>query len=367
MKQRGIFEKDPGSGIWWIRYADQLGRIRREKIGPKRLAISAYQKRKTEVREGRFFPEKFKRRAISFAEIARDALEYSRLNKSQGSFKADRWHMPTLLSWFGDRPAAEITPQDIEQRLGGLIEKGFAPATFNRYRALLSLLYSVAVRNGKISDNPARLVRLRKENNARVRFLDQPEETTLRTVIQSRFSEREPEFDLALHTGMRRGEQHRLRWEDVDIRLGFITIPRSRPGDRRHIPVNSVAHKALESLWKRRDESGFVCPGPVQLRERNWERWFEEAVNLAGISNFHWHDIRHTFASRLVMAGVDLRTVQELLGHKTIAMTVRYSHLAPAHQRDAVERLTEQPTGTATSTGPFWDSQDQSGKTSQVQ
>ncbi len=73
-------------------------------------------------------------------------------------------------------------------------------------------------------------------------------------------------------------------------------------------------------------------------------------MRLAGIENFHWHDLRHSFASRLVMAGVDLRTVQELLGHKTIAMTVRYSHLAPTHLQEAVERLTAKPTDTTTDT-----------------
>src|SRR5262249_20254888 len=79
-------------------------------------------------------------------------------------------------------------------------------------------------------------------------------------------------------------------------------------------------------------------------------RWFEHAVREAEIVDFHWHDLRHTFASRLMMAGVDLRTVQELIGHKTITMTVRYSHLTPAHLQEAVDRLAEKPTATGTAT-----------------
>ena len=109
MKQRGIFEKDPGSGIWWIRYADQHGKIHREKSGPKGLAISAYQKRKTEVREGRFFPEKFKRRAISFTEIAKDALEYARNNKCEEAARIDAYHMETLSRWFVGKSAEGIS------------------------------------------------------------------------------------------------------------------------------------------------------------------------------------------------------------------------------------------------------------------
>ncbi len=353
MRQRGIFEKMPGSGVWWIRYADQFGRIHREKTGSKNLAIAAYQKRKTEVREARFFPDRLRRRDTGFSEIAKDALEYSRSNKSPQSFKDDCWRMETLLAWFRNRAAGEITPQEIERKLAELTEKGRKPATLNRYRALLSLIYSHATRNGKVSVNPARLVRLRKENNARVRFLDEQEEAALRAVIRARLPEREPEFDLALHTGMRRGEQYRLRWQNVDRVLEIITIPRSKHGERRHVPINSVARRALASLWDHRDGSGYVIPGRGVPRRRDWRRWFEETVPLAGIPDFHWHDIRHTFASRLVMAGVDLRTVQELLGHKTIAMTVRYAHLAPAHQREAIERLTARPTSTTTSTIPI--------------
>lgn len=298
-------------------------------------------------------PEKHKRRDVGFGEVAHDALEYARAHKTEGSYQNDLWRMETLLSWFRDRVASEITPQDIERRLNELADQGRKPATINRYRALLSLVYSLAVRNGKLTANPARLVRLRKENNARVRFLDQAEEAALRAEIMKLHPDREPEFDLGLHTGMRRGEQYRLRWEDVNRRTGIISIPRSKHGERRYIPVNSIADTALEALWQRRDASGYVCPGTAGGRGRDWRRWFEEAVVAAGITNFHWHDLRHTFASRLVMAGVDLRTVQELMGHKTIAMTVRYAHLAPAHRREAIERLTAGATSTRTSTSRF--------------
>jgi integrase len=339
-KQRGVYEYPQGSGVWWIQYFDQFSRRHREKIGLRQTAISAYQKRKTEIREGRFFPKTTKNE-VPFEAIANDALVYSKANKCPDAYRIDRWHQFTVLNWFRGRIAKDITPQEIDEKLNELAtDEKLKPATLNRYRAFLSLIYSLANRNGKVSVNPARLVRLRKENNASVRYLDPEEEARLRTVFREKSPELEAEFDLALHTGMRRGEQYRLRWSDINMQLGLITIPISKNGERRYIPVNSAAKAAFEVLWLRRDDTGYVIPGPGGQRNKDPRRSFEAAVKGAGITpHFRYHDIRHTFASRLVMAGVDLRTVQELMGHKTIGMTIRYSHLAPSHQREAIERI----------------------------
>jgi len=350
MKQRGIFEKVPGSGSWWVRYVDVQGRLRREKAGRKKAAEDLYRKRKTQALEGRKLPEKLRQPSVLFDEIARDALTYSGAHKVSAAYKGDCWTMGIILGWFRGRVAADIAPQEIEGRLSGLAENGRAPATLNRYRALLSLTYSLANRNGKLSANPARLVRLKRENNARIRFLDEPDEASIRIKIRQLYPDREPEFDLALNTGMRRGEQYRLRWENVNQRMGIITIPRSKHGERRYIPINSTAQAALEILAGGANGSPYVCRGSAGERAKDPRRWFEESVREAKISDLHWHDLRHTFASRLVMAGVDLRTVQELMGHKAIAMTVRYAHLAPAHQREAIERLVQNRTDTRTDT-----------------
>lgn len=93
-----------------------------------------------------------------------------------------------------------------------------------------------------------------------------------------------------------------------------------------------------------------MCSGSATREGRDWERWFEECIIEAKIPNFRWHDLRHTFASRLAMAGVSLRTLADLLGHKTLAMVMRYAHLAPAHLRDAVERIAVTSTDTSTDT-----------------
>jgi site-specific recombinase XerD len=343
---RGVFEKVPGSGEWWIRYNDSNGRYRREKAGTKSVAIKLVDKRRTQALEGKKLPEKLRRATVSFAEIAKDALTYSKSTKL--SYRHDAGRMETLLGWFRECPAEAITAKDIERRFE---QKKWSPATINRHRALLSLTYRLAIRNDKVKENPARLVQHRLEDNARTRFLSAEEETKLRTAIEAACLEHLAELELALNTGLRLSEQYGLSWRDVSITRRTLTIQRSKNGATRHVPLNQAALRAFETLQAQANGSQLVCGGLNTPR-----RWFDPAVKAAGLQSFTWHCLRHTFASRLVMAGVDIRTVQELMGHKTIGMTVRYSHLAPKHTLAAVERLdtpTEQPTDTTTDTKGF--------------
>jgi len=352
MRQRGIYEKVKGSAEWWVRHVDYQGRLRREKAGTKSAAISLYRKRKTESLEGKKLPEKLRRPPVTFMDISRDALAYSEAYKR--TYSDDVRIMKRLRSWFGDRPAESITPHDIEQRFQeGIEDHGWAPSTVNHHRSLLSLAYRLAIRNGKATSNPARATRHRKEDNDRVRCLSTDEEKRLREVLNANWPEHVAELDLAMHTGMRRSEMYGLDWEDVDLGRRFLRVKRGKNGESRYVRLNSVAVKALTKLQERSDGSGAVVrnlSGTPLLAPRHW---FPDAVEKAGIENFHWHDLRHTFASRLTMAGVGIRAVQEALGHKSIAMTVRYSHLAPDFMADAVEKLVPEESTTSTTETPI--------------
>lgn len=348
---KGVFEKVSGSGIWWVRYAGATGKIRREKVGNKGAAIKLYAKRKTEVLQGKKLPENFRAKPVEMQVLIADAIEHCR-NNNRG-FAQDRLRLLTVLRDFGSRTAASIAPQDIERWLEG---NGWSAGTINRFRATLSLVFRLGIANRKTESNPVKLVRRKKENNGRVRFLSAEEEMRLRTVVTSRYPEHLPELDIALNTGLRRGEQYSLMWNDVDFGTKLLAVSQTKNGETRHIPLNTVALAAFGGLYRNSSGEGYVFTNRNGDRLLKGRHWFEPAVREANLKDFSWHCLRHTFASRLVMAGVDLRTVQQLMGHKTIQMTVRYAHLAPEHQMAAVERLCsvpgalEHPTDTRTDT-----------------
>jgi integrase len=179
------------------------------------------------------------------------------------------------------------------------------------------------------------------------------EEARLRASVEKRASWHVPEFLIALHCGLRPSEQFALTWDHVDFTRRQLCVPRSKNGRMRYVPLNSEVLAALTQIYERpirKDRVFLSIDGKTIVGYRHW---FNAAVKEAGLKDFTWYCLRHTFASRLVMAGVDIRTVAELMGHRTIQMTMRYAHLAPAHTLAAVEKLvTTTWTDTKTDTWP---------------
>lgn len=346
-RERGVYEKHPGSGVWWIRYTDVEGRIRREIAGSKAAARTLYRKRKTEVLQGRKLPETLRQQAPTFAQLAKDALAYSDRNKRSAGDDHER--MKVLLSWFGSSRADSLKPQEIERRLcEGAKERKWAPATVNRYKALLSLTYRIAVENGRMEYNPISRVRRLRENNGVIRYLKPEEEAALKAVIAPNHPERWASIVFAMHTGLRAGEQYGLTWSAIneDTDPPHVFLRETKNGSARHVPLNAECTAALMVVRAYPQPDGRVFP------QQPYRMWFDIALAKAGITDFHWHCLRHTFASRLVMAGVDIRTVAELMGHRDLKMTMRYSHLAPEHKAAAVAKIATSPTDTRTSTSP---------------
>lgn len=316
-------------GVWAIRYMCALGHLHREEVGPKALAQHEYFRRKTEVRREGFCPrQKDSYRPTLFRDAARDYLTWSKAEKR--SWKTDELWLKRLTMHFGGKTLDQITSEEVE-RFKGELASLRAKATVNRHLECLKHLFNRAIRDGRARVNPVRAVPLFKLNNERVRYLSPEEEKTLFAIIP------EPYYTfclVAMHTGLRRSELLNLRRQDVDFRAGVITVQLSKHGQARRLPMNSVVRNALKSLPVRLDQL-LLFPNCRNVSQR-----FKALTRKAGIDDLHLHDLRHTFASRLAMAGVQLLTIKELMGHRSVEMALRYSHLSPDHKLEAVERLT---------------------------
>jgi integrase len=207
------------------------------------------------------------------------------------------------------------------------------PASVNRELALLKHMYSKAIEWGKVKETPVKKVKLLKGEVKRVRFL-LPDE--IQRLLSNCADHLKPIVTMALHTGMRKGELLTLKWDQINFDQGIISLMDTKNHERRDIPVNETAKGALESV-ERKGEHVF-CNGDGHTFA-NVRRSFDTAVRKSGITDFRFHDLRHTFASNLVMEGVDIMTVKELMGHKDLTMTIRYAHLAPNHKTKAVNIL----------------------------
>ena len=348
MKQRGIFEKQPGSRIWWVCYFDQFGKKHREKAGTKSAAVLLYRKRKQQALEGKKLPERLREVLVTFGHVAEDALAYSKRNKR--SYRTDVPRFTRLEEWFGKYVADELTPKDIENTLARVAEEeSWAASTFNHYRSLMSLTYRLGILNRKVASNPARSVPHRREDNNRVRFLTTEEEKKLREVVQAKWPTHLPELDLAINTGLRKGSQYGLTWDMVDWKARTLNIPRTKNEEPLHVPLNNAALAALKVVFERGDGMGRVFQS-IKTGEplENARHWFDDAMVESKLKNFHWHDLRHTFASRLRMKGAPLEDIADLLGHKSLTMTRRYAHLGPNRLHEVVSLLNATDTRTDT-------------------
>lgn len=290
---------------------------------------------------------------------------------SDGSIKRIKYAFERLLSapvasidsWSLDRWWTERT-STISQRTGLPISK----ATASREMAALRSALEKAVDWGFADSNSAALTKLTTaQSKAVVRFLSAQEEQRLRTaalardrrLIQGRllanrrragagapmlselpltgfYDHLTPLVLLAMNTGLRKGELLALEWDDVALDRGVLTVraASAKNGKARHVPLNSEALDVLQR-WRRQQGAGGPRVFPVGDFKKGWQRLRDDAQ----IKDFRFHDLRHHFASALVMKGVDLNTVRELMGHADLSMTLRYAHLAPEHLAEAVGRL----------------------------
>ncbi|MEE9441578.1 MAG: site-specific integrase [candidate division Zixibacteria bacterium] len=322
----GLYKK---SGTWYIDYYVQ-GRRKREAIGPnKKMAQSVLAKRKTQVAEKSFLDIQ-KRPELLFDLLCDQYMEYAKANKR--SWERDYRSIKVLKRWFSDKKLFEITPLSVE-KFKSARNTEVSGASVNRELACMKHMFTKAIEWDMAAVNPVKQVKMFRENPGRIRYLSNDE---IKRLIHACNDTLRPIVIVALHTGMRKQEILDLRWESLDIDQKIIYVCGTKSGHDRQIPMLEPVLFAIKSMPKR-SEHIFTRPG--RGRVINIRKAFEYAKKRSKIDNFTFHDLRHTFASHLVMNGTDLLTVKELLGHQTIEMTLRYSHLSPEHKRHAVESL----------------------------
>ena len=257
------------------------------------------------------------------------------------------------LKWWqaqiGDVLLSDLTPSLISEQRDLLSEKVtnrktiISNARVNRYMATLSTTITTAVKEWEwMEDNPLRKVSKLKEPRGRVRYLSTEErERLLKACKESHNTDLYTAVILAISTGGRRAEIWGLCWKCVDLQNGFVTFEETKNDEPRSVPL---AGHAFELMMERskvpRIDTDLVFPSPKNPQKHfDFRKPFQMALKAAQIEDFRWHDLRHCAASYLVMAGVDMRTVAEILGHKTLQMTQRYTHLSLEHLKDAVAKM----------------------------
>ncbi|MFC1657199.1 tyrosine-type recombinase/integrase [Candidatus Moduliflexota bacterium] len=281
------------------------------------------------------------RKPTLFFKLCEEYLQFSEANKKHQSWKQDKTFVKILKPYFGNIRIDRITTFQVEkfkrERKNTPNPKTGAPiseATVNRYLTCIKHMLTKAVEWGWLRQNPATPVKLFREGNRPFHVVTPEEEVRLMEAADSlpQFPYTRTVLTVALNTGLRRkSELLRMEWKDIDFERNLITVPDTKNGEIRHIDMNGPVRTALLS-WREQAPQNEVFP--TKDAKRAWER----AREIADVP-CRFHDLRHTFASRLIMAGVDVTTVKELMGHKDIKMTMRYTHLNADHKRNAVKAL----------------------------
>jgi len=341
---KGIYERKGKQGdvTFYIRYQFQ-GTDIKERVGRKsrgftrEMAKEALKSRLGDIARGQFSLEK-SRKPVPFSTLLQRYDEYAK-NNWRG-YASGRYFLHALGKYFGDTPLHQITTWQIEKWKAEL-RRTLKPNSVNRHLIVIKHIFKKAIEWGFTKQNPTNGVK-RLPGDERTRYLTEEELDQLMAACREITSKPwlPSLVTLAVHTGMRRGELLALKWENVDLDRKLIILRQPKTLKIKSISLNESAMEAL--LWFHHHRYGdhiLMHPWVKPFTHSTIDAAFVVARKRAGLKDPHIHDLRHTFGSHLVMAGVDLATVSALMGHTKITTTMRYAHLAPKHVADAVAKL----------------------------
>lgn len=334
----GLFKR---GSVWWMSFTYQGKQVRRStETSDRKLAQRILDKVKGEIAEGKWF-ERLPGEEKTFREMMEKYMtEHSARNKAPKSHIRDKSLKHHLVEYFGDLSLAEVTPNLISSYKNSRREEGASPRTLNYELALMSHAFNLAIKEWEwVSDNPVKKISKEKVNNQVERWLTLEEEEKLLNASPDWLREI---ISFAVNTGLRQGEILNLQWPQIDFSRRTIIILEQKNQGKDTLPLNKTAQGILREKAKGRNgETDIVfCNGNGQrIDDGNLRRAFYSAVRKAKIRKLRFHDLRHTFATRLVQAGVDLYMVQKLGRWKNISMIMRYAHHYPESLRSGVEVL----------------------------
>jgi len=327
-------------GVWWtcIRYEDKKVQKSLE-TDDRRLAQAIEAKIRAEIAEGKFF-DKPVGQSKTFKDMMEKFMQEHAPKVSKNMQKSYASSLKHLAIFLGNSKLSDIKPKLISEYKVLRKNKGIKPATINRELAMLSKAFNLAVKEWEwVKDNPVSRVPKEKEDNERDRWLNAEDEKRL---LENSLSWLKDIIIFDLNTGLRQDELLSLQWSRVDLFRKIIIIQESKNGKPRTIPLNQIALDILMEKSKRRNLKSdlvFLSNMSTKIDRHNLRRAFNIALDKTGIQNFHFHDLRHTFATRLAQRGIDIYKISKLLGHQDIRMTQRYSHHCPDSLRDGVQIL----------------------------
>ncbi len=340
-----MFKRGP---VWWMSFVCNGTRYRQSTgTADRKLARRIQDKVRGEIAEGKWF-ERLPGEEKTFREMMEKYMEeHSARNKAPTSHNRDKSLRDHLVVYFGDLRLTEISPKLISNYKAKRREEGAASQTINNELSLMSHAFSLAIKEWEwLRDNPVKKVSKEKVNNLVERWLTPEEEKNLLASCSKWLGEI---ISFAINTGLRRGEILDLKWFQVDLSRKTVTILEQKNKGKDTLPLNRGAMAVLQERARVRDsriDYVFYNGNGNKVGHRNLLRSFYSARNKAGIKDFRFHDLRHTFATRLVQAGVDIYTVQKLGRWKNISMVMRYAHHYPESLRSGVEvldRIKESP------------------------
>lgn len=314
---------------WCIDYSYRGRRIMKAISRDKRMAELALKDIELKIARGEYLGihDQLK---ILLRDCADKYLIYSKANKSPKSYERDLISLRVhLVPAFGDYHLHEVRPEMVENyKVMRLTEA--KPATVNRELSCLRNMLNKAIEWGYLTYSPMKGIKLLREPPERVRYLETDEVARL---LEACCEHLEPIVLCALHTGMRKGEILNLKWHDIDFHNRMILIEKTKNNRRRMVPLSGILYSELKKLPIRGE---YVFCDEDGEKFGNIQKGFRAACKRAGIKDFRFHDLRHTFASHLTMSGCNIRTVQQLLGHTTMRTTMKYSHLSKEYLEEAV-------------------------------